>query len=139
MFQHTIPLPTAPGDKLQWGNLAGAGSAFAVACTATGDQQPLLVITPDSASANRLTEELAFFLTDQPYIQVEQMPDWEILPYDTFSPHQDIISQRLSTLYHLPFAGESATKTVLVVPVTTLLHRLCPKSLSRPATAVLTQ
>ena len=128
MFQHTIPLPAAAGDKLQWGNLAGAGSAFAIACTAIGDQQPLLVITPDSASANRLTEELAFFLTDQPHIQVGQMPDWEILPYDTFSPHQDIISQRLSTLYHLPFAGESATKTVLIVPVTTLMHRLCPKS-----------
>jgi len=128
MFQHAIPLPAAPGDKLQWGNLAGAGSAFAIACTASADQQPLLVITPDSASANRLTEELAFFLADQPHIRVEQMPDWEILPYDTFSPHQDIISQRLSTLYHLPFAGEAETKTVLIVPVTTLLHRLCPKS-----------
>ncbi len=128
MFQQSIPLPAGSGDKLQWGNLAGAGSAFAIASAARADQQPLLVITPDSACANRLTEELAFFLADQTHIRVGQMPDWEILPYDTFSPHQDIISQRLSTLYHLPLAGKAATKTVLIVPITTMLHRLCPKS-----------
>ena len=128
MFQHAIPLPTHPGDKLQWGNLSKAGPAFTISCAAVMDNWPLMVITPDNASANRLAEELAFFLTEKEHIDVQQMPDWEILPYDTFSPHQDIISQRLSTLYHLPFANSQGKKTVLIVPVTTLLHRLCPKN-----------
>nr|MDT0253863.1 transcription-repair coupling factor [Endozoicomonas sp.] len=128
MFQHTIPLPGRPGDKLEWGNLSKAGPAFVIASAAVTDNHPLMVITPDSASANRLEEELAFFLAGNESIKVQQMPDWEILPYDTFSPHQDIISRRLSTLYQLPESASSDTKTILIVPVSTLLHRLCPKS-----------
>ncbi|WP_067585478.1 transcription-repair coupling factor [Endozoicomonas ascidiicola] len=128
MLQHNFPLPAHPGDKLQWGNLSKAGYAYAIATAATADNRPLMIITPDSASASRLVEELEFFLPDSSNVKVTQMPDWEILPYDTFSPHQDIISQRLSTLYHLPTAGHSEQKTVLVIPVSTLMHRLCPKS-----------
>lgn len=127
MFQHTIPLPTRPGDKLQWGNLSKAGPAFSISCAAVMDNHPLMIITPDSSSANRLEEELAFFLAEESHIDIQQMPDWEILPYDTFSPHQDIISQRLSTLYHLPSSASRGRKKILIVPVTTALHRLCPQ------------
>ena len=122
MSQETIPLPQHSGDKLFWGNLTGAGTAYMIARTARSDCRPLLVITPDSASANRLQEELQFFLKHAGNIQIHQLPDWEILPYDAFSPHQDIISQRLSTLYQLP----GASNNILIVPVTTLLLRLCP-------------
>lgn len=128
MLQLTIPLPIHPGDKLEWGNLSKAGPAFVIANAAVIDNHPLMVITPDSASANRLEEELAFFLAGEESVKVQQMPDWEILPYDTFSPHQDIISQRLSTLYQLPTSASSRIKMVLIVSVSTLLNRLCPKS-----------
>ncbi|KEI71826.1 transcription-repair coupling factor [Endozoicomonas elysicola] len=128
MFQLTIPLPNHPGDKLEWGNLSQAGPAFVIASAAQADNHPLMIITPDSASANRLEEELAFFLAGNESVKLQQMPDWEILPYDTFSPHQDIISQRLSTLYQLPTSGSSSIKTILIVSISTLLNRLCPKS-----------
>ncbi len=128
MLQHTIPLPNHPGDKLEWGNLSQAGPALVIANAAKADNTPLMVITPDSASANRLEQELAFFLAGDESVKVQQMPDWEILPYDTFSPHQDIISQRLSTLYQLPTSASSSKKMVLIVSVSTLLNRLCPKN-----------
>ena len=51
-------------------------------------------------------------------------PDWETLPYDLFSPHEDIISQRLKTLNALT-AGQ---KSLLVVPVSTLLQKITPAS-----------
>lgn len=134
MTQQTIPLPMYPlplhplplqaGEQLHWGNLAKAGPAYTIASAARQDSSPLVVITHDSATAIRLEEELDFFLGEDSTVHVQQMPDWEILPYDTFSPHQDIISQRLATLYRLPQAGN----TILIVPVSTLLHRLCPQS-----------
>ncbi len=126
MFQHTIPLAQNPGEKTEWGNLSLAGGALIIAEAARADQQPLLVITADSASANRLEEELAFYLAADASIDVQQMPDWEILPYDTFSPHQDIISRRLATLYQLPLSGGG--KKILIIAISTLLARLCPPS-----------
>ena len=123
MSQETIPLPSLAGDKLQWGNLAGSGIAYALARALQADQRSTLVITRDSASANQLEEELHFFMGHQQDTEILQLPDWEILPYDAFSPHQDIISRRLSTLYALPNARHS----VLLIPVTTLLQRICPK------------
>ena len=123
MWQATIPLPDEIGDKLQWGNLSGAGTAYSIAGAAQADQRSLMVITQDSATANRLEEELQFFLGHQPSNHIHQLPDWEILPYDAFSPHQDIVSQRLSALYELPHSNNN----ILIIPVTTLLQRICPK------------
>ena len=54
---------------------------------------------------------------------IRDSPDWETLPYDVFSPHQDIVSQRLATLYRLP----QRRRGVLVVPVATLMQRLAPR------------
>ncbi len=59
--------------------------------------------------------------TDQ---MVMNLADWETFPYDSFSPHQDIISSRLSTLYQLP----TMQRGVLIVPVNTLMQRVCPHS-----------
>src|SRR3546814_6749702 len=57
-----------------------------------------------------------------PDLRVRQLPDWETLPYDSFSPHQDLISERLRTLHAL--MQESVD--ILTVPVTTALYRLAP-------------
>ncbi len=122
MLQVNLPLPDKAGDRHQWGNLAKAGNAYIIAELAQQDSHPLLVITPDSSSANRLEEELGFFLKGHEDIRIHQLPDWEILPYDAFSPHQDIVSQRLSTLYNLPKSQNS----ILIISITTLLQRLCP-------------
>lgn len=71
-------------------------------------------------NALRLHDEISQF-TDQ---MVMNLADWETLPYDSFSPHQDIISSRLSTLYQLP----TMQRGVLIVPVNTLMQRVCPHS-----------
>ncbi|WP_374382633.1 transcription-repair coupling factor [Pseudomonas fluvialis] len=111
-------LPAAAG-KQHWGNLPGAALSLAVAEAACAAKRFTLLLTADSQSAERLQEELAFFAPDLPVLH---FPDWETLPYDVFSPHQDIISQRIATLYRLPEIKHG----VLVVPIATALHRLAP-------------
>jgi len=113
-------MPAASG-KQTWGNLPGAALSLAIAEAASNANRFTLLITSDSQSAERLQEELGFFAPDLPVLH---FPDWETLPYDVFSPHQDIISQRIAALYQLP----ELTHGVLVVPITTALHRLAPKS-----------
>lgn len=87
----------------------------------------MVVVAKDPLHAAKLERELLFFLHDEHHenqIPILSLPDWETLPYDTFSPHQDIISERLTTLYRLP----QLKRGVLILPVSTLMHRLCPKS-----------
>ncbi|MDH0895032.1 MULTISPECIES: transcription-repair coupling factor [unclassified Pseudomonas] len=115
---HLPKLPGAAG-KQHWGNLPGAALSLAVAEAASEARRFTLLLTADSQSAERLQEELAFFAPDLPVLH---FPDWETLPYDVFSPHQDIISQRIATLYRLPEIKHG----VLVVPIATALHRLAP-------------
>ncbi|WP_342246380.1 transcription-repair coupling factor [Pseudomonas sp. OTU5201] len=111
-------LPSAAG-KQHWGNLPGAALSLAIAEAASAGKRFTLLLTADSQTAERLEQELAFFAPD---LDVLHFPDWETLPYDLFSPHQDIISQRVDTLYRLP----EVKRGVLVVPITTALHRLAP-------------
>ncbi|MFI8479264.1 transcription-repair coupling factor [Pseudomonas sp. NPDC078700] len=111
-------LPAAAG-KQHWGNLPGAALSLAIAEAASAANRFTLLLTADSQSAERLEQELSFFAPDLPVLH---FPDWETLPYDLFSPHQDIISQRISALYRLPELKHG----VLVVPITTALHRLAP-------------
>ncbi|WP_313007855.1 transcription-repair coupling factor [Stutzerimonas nitrititolerans] len=113
------PMPAASGKQI-WGNLPGAALSLAIAESASSAKRFTLLLTADSQSAERLKEELAFFAPELPVLH---FPDWETLPYDVFSPHQDIISQRIAALYQLP----ELTHGVLVVPITTALHRLAPK------------
>jgi transcription-repair coupling factor (superfamily II helicase) len=83
------------------------------------------LITKDTQQAYALESSLKFFSKDT--LSPEEIlvfPDWETLPYDTFSPHEDIISQRLDTLNRLPHVK----KGILILPITTLLHRLPPTS-----------
>ncbi len=114
-----------PGDKQHWGQLPGSSRALCVLCAARNSDKLTLAITPDGTTASALESELKCFNTSDgkdETLPILHFPDWETLPYDTFSPHQDIISQRLSTLYQLP----QLKKGILVVPVTTLMHRLLP-------------
>ena len=114
-------LPKHPGDKIRFGNLFGSSLPLAVSCAARSWKGVTLAITTDMLHANRLEQALKFFAAD---MQVLSFPDWETLPYDTFSPHQDIVSQRLSTLATLPHL----TQGILIVPISTLLQRLAPRN-----------
>jgi transcription-repair coupling factor (superfamily II helicase) len=98
--------------------LIGSSDALALAQYA-GKKPPLAVIAANAQEAQRLVEEIPFF---DPKLRVHLLPDWETLPYDHFSPHQDLISERLATLHHV----RSLSCDVLVVPVTTALYPLPP-------------
>jgi transcription-repair coupling factor (superfamily II helicase) len=116
------PLPKPNQDIIVWGNLWGAAGGFALAKAIMRAQQPFIIITPDMHSAHRLQAELQFFLNNQQDVII--FPDWETLPYDTFSPHEDIISLRLQTLSRLHYLTSGA----LLVPVTTLMYPLMPRA-----------
>ncbi|MEH6714014.1 MAG: transcription-repair coupling factor, partial [Paraglaciecola polaris] len=114
-------LAKGQGDAIHWGNLHGSSLAMAIANAASKTKGPILLVTADTPSAMKLEKELSFFLLGKK-VQVQLFPDWETLPYDNFSPHQDIISQRLETLYRLTQAQNS----VFIVPVNTLMLRMAP-------------
>ncbi|MEX0940928.1 MAG: transcription-repair coupling factor [Pseudomonadales bacterium] len=115
-------IPEAPGQRDRWSNLPGAGAAFSIAHAARKANRFCLVITEDVQAAERMAEELRFFLG--PDASVRLFPDWETLVYDSFSPHQDIISDRLTILNNLPASRQG----VLVVPGTTVMHKLAPRA-----------
>ena len=120
-----LPFPkdsNKKGDKINWGRLAGSSQSLAIAEAALNSNRVNIVITESTPLAHRLESEISSILPD--HIQVFTFPDWEILPYDTFSPHQDIISQRLLTLYQLPKMHQG----VVIVPISTLIHYLSPLS-----------
>jgi transcription-repair coupling factor (superfamily II helicase) len=119
------PLPAskskAIGDHIQWANLHGSSMALSIANAALKANGPVLLISQDTPSAIKLEKELNYFLLGKE-IKVQYFPDWETLPYDTFSPHQDIVSQRLETLYRLT----QAEPCIFIVPVNTLMLRIAP-------------
>ncbi|KUS35344.1 hypothetical protein AWF36_22790 [Escherichia coli] len=93
--QYRYTLPVKAGEQRLLGELTGAACATLVAEIAERHAGPVVLIAPDMQNALRLHDEISQF-TDQ---MVMNLADWETLPYDSFSPHQDIISSRLSTLY----------------------------------------
>lgn len=95
--------------------------ALAMASGAKSHKGTTVVITADTPSAIRLEKELAYYLQDT-QLEVKLFPDWETLPYDTFSPHQDIVSQRLESLYELT----QNQRSIFIVPINTLLLRMAP-------------
>jgi transcription-repair coupling factor (superfamily II helicase) len=112
-----IALPK-PGQRLDLPPLHGSADA-AVLAQLAGSGQKLLVVTANPLDAQRLKEEIAWFA---PLLRTHLLPDWETLPYDTFSPHQDLISERLATLYAIQ-KGES---DITLVPASTALYRMAP-------------
>jgi transcription-repair coupling factor (superfamily II helicase) len=115
----TVSLPRR-GERLRLRQAFASADSLTAARLARS-ARPLLVVTQDAAEAQRLLDEIRFFA---PELSVHLFPDWETLPYDAFSPHQDLVSQRLETLYHLTRNECDA----IVVPVSTMLYRLPPTS-----------
>ena len=125
MFQQVLAELSAGGAsnlKTSVGPLFGS-SAACLLCEMAERGGVQVVITSDSFSAQQLLRELNFYARGQD-LEVLAFPDWETLPYDNFSPHQDILSERLYTLYRLP----RMQRGILVAPVSTLMHRLPPVS-----------
>jgi transcription-repair coupling factor (superfamily II helicase) len=111
---HRDPLPA----RRRFTQLPGSADALAIARSALAEK-PLGVVTATALDAQRLLEEIAWF---SPGLRVCLLPDWETLPYDQFSPHQDLVSERLATLYRI----QRGDFDVAVVPAATALVRLCP-------------
>ncbi len=82
----------------------------------------MLAVTPDNQQAHQLENDLRVLAGSDSGLDILPFPDWETLPYDSFSPHPEITSQRLATLHRLP----QIHKGVVVVPVQTLVQRLAP-------------
>ncbi|MBU2875571.1 transcription-repair coupling factor [Marinobacter salexigens] len=124
--------PQKPADHRTWGQLHGSSGALAICESARAHKGLTLVITRSTAEAIRLEQSMRFFLGLPPEeggatvtengLELLSLPDWETLPYDLFSPHQDITSRRIRTLHRLP----SIQHGVIVVPARTLMHRLPP-------------
>ena len=108
----TLPRPLGSADSLLLARLAERDKAGG---------RTTAIVTADATDAQRLIDEMAFFA---PALRCALFPDWETLPYDTFSPHQDLISERLATLWRIS-QGEA---DVVLVPATTALYRLAPPS-----------
>ena len=119
------PIPKS-GERITWSNLHGSADALAIAELAQTYPGLILVVAADSASADRCHQAIDFFRpSDDPSSWPNlQFPDWETLPYDAFSPHQDIISERLTTLSTLA----AVQRGVLTVPIATLLQKIAPPS-----------
>lgn len=119
------PLPRA-GQLRAWWRAPASPTALAwyLAQAARAHDAPLLVIARDNHGANQLEADLHTLLGGDPALPVVAFPDWETLPYDRFSPHPDIISQRLAALHRLP----ALKRGLVIVPVQTLLQQLAPRS-----------
>ena len=114
--RYTLPRPAGSADALLLAQLA-LREKVAHKVTA--------IVTADAPDAQRLIDEMAFFAPD---LRCVLFPDWETLPYDTFSPHQDLISERLATLWRISQRDKDTGADVVVVPATTALYRLAPPS-----------
>lgn len=120
------PFPSSKDQDITWQELQGSSPALALAKLIDSTPSRVLVVTADANQAYRLEEEVKFFAGEHTdyHDDITLFPDWETLPYDSFSPHQDIISDRLSVLARLP----SAKRGALIVSVNTLMHRIAPTS-----------
>jgi len=111
-------LPLQPGARRRLTHLVGSSDALALARLCEPGR-PIALIAAGAQDAQRLLEEVQWFAPD---LRVCLLPDWETLPYDTFSPHHDLVSERLATLYRIQ-RGEF---DLAIVPASTALYRLCP-------------
>jgi transcription-repair coupling factor (superfamily II helicase) len=122
-----LSLPELPaGNRFALPRPPGSGDALLIAQLASNARmrdRPIAIFCADPHDAQRLLEELPYF---DPSLAVRGFPDWETLPYDVLSPHQDLVSERLEALYRLMNRGPDAPLDVLVVPATTALARVCP-------------
>ncbi|MEO7385484.1 MAG: transcription-repair coupling factor [Gammaproteobacteria bacterium] len=115
-----LPLPAAAGERRHWAGLAACGHSLGLAALREASTGFWLVVVPSVARAEAMEAELRYFTGGT--ARTALFPDSEVLPYDTFSPHQDLISRRLTVLRDVA-AGRIDT---LLVAASTLLPRLPP-------------
>jgi len=107
-----------------WNRLYGSSLALSIVeASRKHTNGPLVIIVEDVIHADTLTKEIEFYKDEKQTLF--HLPDWETLPYDIFSPHQDIIAERLTTLYALQKIRRG---DILIIPLNTLAQRLAPKS-----------
>ncbi len=111
------------GSVCYWSGLHGAAKMLAVAEYIATQSHITVLVVPDQEQAQRWSQSLAIFLQGSD-LPIFVFPDWETLPYDQFSPHQDIVSERLSSLYQL---GSRPGPGVFILTPETLMQRLVPK------------
>ena len=115
------PVPTAKQPSLSWHQLYGSAAALALAEAMQADPRLYIIVSDGARELERLSAELQFFSGE---LNLLTFPDWEVLPYDLFSPHPDITSQRLRALFELP----RTKRGCLIVTADTLMQRLPPKA-----------
>ena len=115
------PLPSAATPRLRWHQLYGSAAALALAEATRADRRLYVIVVDAARDLERLTAELRFFAGAE--LPLLRLPDWEVLPYDLFSPLPDITSERLQTLYDLPAVRNGC----LIVTADTLMQRLPPR------------
>lgn len=122
-------------DKISWGKLHGCSQDLLIANATSEFKGLIVVITSDSNHAYSAESNIQFFANtaNSDISNIHIFPDWETLPYDIFSPHEDLISERLKTLYQL----QNIEHGVLIVPVATLMQRLPPVAYVRANTLMI--
>ena len=117
-----------PGTRFVLPPVHGSADAYVLAQAAAelkSHKRMLTVVVASASDAQRLLTEIPWFISEgQEKLRCHLLPDWETLPYDAFSPHQDLVSERLATLYEV-LTGQC---DVLIVPATTALVRMAPPS-----------
>ncbi|MEX1057931.1 MAG: transcription-repair coupling factor, partial [Natronospirillum sp.] len=122
----TDALPHQPGDRRVWGQLPAGADAWALADIIARHAGQVIVLGSNASDLDRLQREYRVFA--EPEGPPRWLPDWEILPYDNFSPHQDIISDRISTLYELSQSAATTkrVRTPVFAALSTVMHRFMP-------------
>lgn len=117
-----------PGNRFALPAVHGSADAYVLAQAATAlksQQRMMAIVVANATDAQRLLAEIPWFGNkEQAALRCHLLPDWETLPYDAFSPHQDLVSERLATLYEV----QNGQCDVLIVPATTALVRMAPPS-----------
>ena len=110
-------------ERELWTGLYGNADAYEIVQLAsTNPKKITLIVTKDSISEERIFNALCYLAPKNLKKSVMRFPAWETLPYDSFSPHQDIISERLSSLHKLV----SKSSGTLVISAHTLMQRIAP-------------
>ncbi|MEC7663304.1 MAG: transcription-repair coupling factor, partial [Pseudomonadota bacterium] len=126
-------LPKRTGDQITWHGLEGSSPLLAVSefraaienSTKVAESDLTVIVTAEPASTDQWASGLRFFQSAASTINdIARFPDWETLPYDSFSPHQDITSERLACLQQL----RNKPAGVLIVPAATLVQKIAPTS-----------
>ncbi len=122
------PVPSVDRPSLRWHQLYGSAAALALAEAMQADPRLYVIVADGARELEQLSAELQFYVggggDSGSALNLLTFPDWEVLPYDLFSPHPDITSERLRALYELP----RIKRGCLIVTADTLLQRLPPRA-----------